>query len=258
MFELDQIYNMDCLEGMKMIPDGTVDAIICDLPYGVLHKNNPHAQWDRMIPFEPLWEQYKRVIKWNGAICLFGQGMFTAQLMMSQPKLWRYNLIWDKMRPTSFLNANRMPLRCHEDIVVFYRSLPVYHPQMKKCEPHQRNHTRGNMKKQLRNRCYGNFVATQTIISDEKYPSSIVSIKREHKVGEFYHPTQKPVELIQWLIRTYTDSGGVILDNCIGSGTTAIACMREHRHFIGFELNKEYFDKAVKRIEEEQQQLTIF
>ena len=125
MIELDKIYNEDCLIGMQRIPDGSIDAVICGLPYEVLHKNNPNAQWDRMIPLEPLWEQYRRVIKNNGIICLFCQGMFTAKLMMSQPKLWRYNLIWDKCRVTGFLNANRMPLRCHEDIAVFYKSLPV-------------------------------------------------------------------------------------------------------------------------------------
>lgn len=127
--EIDKIYNLDCLEGMREIPSGSVDMIITDLPYGVLHKDNPHAQWDRIIPFEPLWQQYERVIKDNGAILLFAQGMFTARLMMSNVGLWRYNLIWDKCRVTGFLNANRMPLRCHEDILVFYKQLPTYNPQ---------------------------------------------------------------------------------------------------------------------------------
>ena len=128
--ELDNIYNCDCLIGMRDIPDGSVDAIICDLPYEVLHKNNELVQWDRIIPFEPLWEQYLRVAKPNAAIVLFCQGMFTAQLMMSQPKLWKYNLIWEKGRATGFLNANRMPMRSHEDIAVFYRSQPTYNPQI--------------------------------------------------------------------------------------------------------------------------------
>lgn len=128
--ELDKIYNEDCLVGMREIPDKSIDAIICDLPYAVLNKSNPHAQWDNIIPFEPLWEQYERIIKDNGAIVLFAQGMFTAQLMMSNPKMWRYNLIWDKInRSTGFLNANRCPLRIHEDIVVFYKSQPTYNPQ---------------------------------------------------------------------------------------------------------------------------------
>ena len=258
MIELDTIYNEDCLEGMKRIPDGSIDCIICDLPYEVLHKNNPNAQWDRMIPMEPLWEQYLRIIKQNGAILLFGQGMFTAKLMMSQPKLWRYNLIWDKSLKSGFLNANRMPLRQHEDITVFYRELPTYNPQMTKCAPHQRNHSKGNMQKRTQNRCYGKFVDTPTIISDEKYPSSIITIPKEHINGKSYHPTEKPVDLLRYLILTYSNSGGVILDNCMGSGTTAIACIREKRHFIGFELNKEYYDIAQKRIKKELQQPTLF
>lgn len=261
MFELDMIYNEDCLEGMKRIPDGAVDAIICDLPYEVLHKNNPNAQWDRMIPMEPLWEQYKRVIKDNGAILLFCQGMFTAQLMMSQPKLWRYNLVWDKCRTTSFLNANRMPLRCHEDIAVFYKRLPIYNPQM---TAGKQNHPRGSEVHETNN-CYGAFKRGRAYDYDkqirkveptrpgEKFPVSIIRIKKEHETTVL-HPTQKPVELIRYLIRTYSETGGVILDNCMGSGTTAIAAMREKRHFVGFELNREYFDKAVERINRERQQ----
>lgn len=128
--EINKIYNEDCLIGMKAIPDKSIDAIICDLPYGVLNRQNKSAQWDNIIPIEPLWEQYERIIKDNGAIVLFAQGMFTAQLMMSNPKMWRYNLIWDKInRSTGFLNANRCPLRIHEDIVVFYKSQPTYNPQ---------------------------------------------------------------------------------------------------------------------------------
>ena len=139
--EIDKIYNEDCLVGMKDIPDKSIDCIICDLPYGVLNRKNKSAQWDNIIPFEPLWEQYERVIKDNGAIVLFAQGMFTAQLMMSNPKLWRYNLIWDKInRSTGFLNANRCPLRIHEDIVVFYKSQPTYNPQF---TFGQVNHKRG-------------------------------------------------------------------------------------------------------------------
>ena len=139
--EIDKIYNEDCLVGMKAIPDKGIDCIICDLPYGVLNRQNKSAQWDNIIPFELLWEQYERVIKDNGAIVLFAQGMFTAQLMMSNPKMWRYNLIWDKInRSTGFLNANRCPLRIHEDIVIFYKSQPTYNPQF---TFGQVNHKRG-------------------------------------------------------------------------------------------------------------------
>ena len=256
--EIDKIYNEDCLVGMRDIPDKSIDCIICDLPYGVLNRQNKSAQWDNIIPFEPLWEQYERVIKDNGAIVLFAQGMFTAQLMMSNPKMWRYNLIWDKVLVSGFLNAKKMPLRSHEDIFVFYKSLPTYNPQMEKCEPHKRNHSKGNMKSPQKNRCYGGYVETPTIISDEKFPKSIVSIAKEHKVGYFLHPTQKPVNLISWLIRTYTNEGDLVLDNCMGSGTTAIACIKEKRHFIGYEITNEYFDIAQERIKQEQSKLTLF
>lgn len=270
MIDLDKIYFEDCLEGMKRIPDMSIDAIICDLPYEVLHKNNPYAQWDRIIPFEPLWEQYLRITKQNAAIVLFCQGMFTAQLMMSQPKLWRYNLVWDKKRVTGFLNANRMPLRCHEDIAVFYNSLPTYNPQMEIGLP---SHPQGNGIHKDTNSCYGKHSnsprdyegrtyervkrVAQTNNEGEKFPRSIISIKKEHG-STVLHPTQKPVELLQYLIRTYSNEGDTILDNCMGSGTTAIAALRENRHFIGFENNAEYFEKASKRIELESQQLRLF
>ena len=255
--EINKLHYGNCMELMKEIPDKSVDCIICDLPYEVLNKSNVNAQWDRIIPFEPLWLQYERVIKDNGAIILFAQGVFTAKLMMSNPKLWRYNLVWDKIAKSGFLNSKRMPLRQHEDICVFFKKLPVYNPQMVKCEPHKRNHSKGHGKHQNKNTCYGNFVEVPTIISDEKYPTSIISIPKEHKNGCFFHPTQKPVELIRYLIRTYTNEGDLILDNCIGSGTTAVAAIREKRHFIGMELNKEYYDIACKRVNNELSNLTL-
>lgn len=247
MIELDKIYNEDCLVGMQRIPDKSIDAIICDLPYGVLNRNNKHAQWDQVIPFEPLWAQYERVIKDHGAIILFGQGMFTAQLMMSNPSLWRYNLTWDKQRTTNFLNVKKQPLRQVETISVFYREQPTYHPQMRSCLPHQRNHSRGRMLGDQTNRCYGDMNKATAFISDEKYPTDLISIPK--KVTHALHPTEKPVSLIEYLIRTYSDVGGQILDNCMGSGTTAVAAINTKRHFIGFEADKKYFDIASKRIE---------
>ena len=241
------LWQGDCLELMKDIPDGSVDMILCDLPYGVLNKSNQNAKWDSVIPFEDLWKEYLRIIKDNGAIVLFGSGMFTANLMISNSKLWRYNLVWKKGDRTSgFLNAKKMPLRNHEDICVFYKNLPVYNPQMEKCEPHKRNHSKGNMLNPQANNCYGNFVEVPTIISDEKYPKSVINIQPEHK--EFYHPTQKPVELFEWLIKTYTNEGEIVLDNCMGSGTTAIACINTNRNYIGFELSEEYCKIAEERI----------
>jgi site-specific DNA-methyltransferase (adenine-specific) len=251
--EIDNIYNMDCLEGMKQIPDGTIDAVICDLPYEVLNKGNECAQWDRLIPLEPLWEQYLRVCKHNAPIILFCQGMFTAQLLMSQPKLWRYNLVWKKGGMVSgFLNAEKMPLRNHEDIAIFYRKLPTYNPQKVKGVP---CHNKGGGNHKFTQQCYGKMHDTPTVITDEKYPISIIDYDRDK---DAWHPTQKPVDLLRYLVLTYTNEGDTVLDNCMGSGTTAIACIKERRHFIGFELSKEYFDKAVKRIKAEQAQLTLF
>lgn len=257
----------DCLEKMKDIPDASVNMILCDLPYGVLHKNNPHAQWDRIIPFDKLWEQYERIIKDNGAIVLFAQGMFTAKLMMSNPKLWRYNLIWDKQRVTGFLNANRMPMRCHEDICVFYKKLPTYNPQYEKGQP---NHSRGNGVHKHTNSCYGKYKedykgrtyesvprVESTVPADMKLPRSIISIKKEHE-STVFHPTQKAVALLEYLINTYTNEGDLVLDNTMGSGSTGVACVNTNRNFIGIELNDEYFAIADNRIKQAQQQLTLF
>lgn len=261
--EIDKIYFGDCLELMDGIGDKSVDCILCDLPYEVLHKNNPHAQWDRIIPFEPLWEQYERIIKDNGAIILFAQGMFTARLMTSNPKLWRYNLVWDKQRVTGFLNANRMPMRCHEDICVFYKSLPTYNPQYTKGEP---NHSRGNGTHKETNQCYGKHKGTvydhvarseSTVPDGMKLPRSIISIRKEHE-SSVVHPTQKPVDLMRYLISTYTNEGDLVLDNCVGSGTTAVAAIKEKRHFIGMEKNEEYFNIAQRRIKNELQNPTLF
>lgn len=254
----------DCLVQMKNIPDKSIDMILCDLPYEVLHKNNPHAQWDRKIPFDKLWEQYNRVIKDNGAIVLFAQGMFTAELMMSNPKMWRYNLVWDKCRVTGFLNANRMPMRCHEDICVFYKSLPTYNPQYTDGEP---NHSRGNGVHKDTNRCYGKFKADykgrtyesvprveSTVPEGKKLPRSIISIKKEHE-STVYHPTQKAVALLEYLIKTYSNEGETILDNTMGSGSTGVAAKLLNRNFIGIEMNEEYFKIAQQRISNTQPRL---
>ena len=248
--ELNKIYNEDCLIGMQRIDDKSIDCIICDLPYGVLNRKNKEAQWDTIIPFDKLWAQYERIIKDNGAIILFSQGIFTSQLILSNSKLWKYNLIWNKQRCTGFLNAKKMPLRCHEDICVFYKNLPTYNPQFTKGTP---NHSRGKGNHKNTNSCYGEYIQIKdekTVINDDKYPTSIISIPKEHNKIMF-HPTQKPVDLIRYLIKTYTNEGDLILDNCIGGGTTAISCIKEKRNFIGFELNKDYYDKSIKRIEDE-------
>ena len=208
MIELDRIYNQDCLVGMKDIPNKMVDCIICDLPYGVLNKGSEGGGWDSVIPFEPMWEQYERVIKDNGAIVLFAQGMFTAKLMMSNPKLWRYNLVWDKRRTTSFLNANRMPLRYHEDICVFYKSLPTYNPQMEDLNGREPNHPQGHGAHKETNRCYGKVNRINPTYEDKKHPRSIISIPAVHCSEGQFHPTQKPIDLMRYLIRTYSNMGG--------------------------------------------------
>lgn len=252
MIETDHIYNMECLEGMGRMADGSVDAVITDLPYGVLNRSNPAADWDRQIPFAPLWEQYRRITKPGSPIILFGQGLFSARLMLSQPRIWRYNLVWQKDRVTGHLNAKRMPLRQHEDIIVFYERQPVYHPQMTPCPPERRNHGRRKTDG-FTNRCYGDMELVPVRMADDKYPTSVISVPKEHKTGTFYHPTQKPVALVEYLIRTYTNEGDVVLDSCIGSGTTAVAAIRTGRHYIGFEIEKEYCEIAERRIREERE-----
>lgn len=243
-----QLIHSDCLVEMQNIPDNSVDCILCDLPYGQLNKSNKHAVWDVVIPFKPLWEQYKRIIKDNGAIALFGQGMFTAQLMISNPKMWRYNLIWQKGgRCSGFLNAKKQPLREHEDICIFYKKQPTYNPQMVKCQPHQRNHSRGKQDKIQTNRCYGNFGKAEDVITDLKYPRSILNFKRPHPQ---IHPTEKPVKLLEYLIKTYTNEEETVLDNCMGSGSCGVAAVNTGRKFIGIELDENYFNIAKQRIDE--------
>ena len=242
------IYLGDCLEVMKSIPDGSIDMVLTDLPYGVLNKGNEAAKWDSPIPMDPLWEQFLRVSKNNAAIVLFSQGMFTAKLMMSQPKLWRYNLIWDKCRASGFLSSKRMPLRRHEDICVFYRSLPTYNVQLEDLNGREASHPQGRGKHKETNRCYGNVQRLQSCgVEDKKFPGSILSFPRPHCTGN--HPTEKSVDLCRWLIRTYTNPGETVLDATVGSGTTIVAAALEGRNAIGIEMEKKYFDIAVKRIE---------
>ena len=221
MLEANHIYLGNCLDVMADIADGSVDAVVCDLPYGVLNRKNKAAQWDCMIPLEPLWAHYERIIKPRGAILLFAQGMFTARLMMSNPKMWRYNLVWDKVRGAGFLNAKRMPMRTHEDICVFYKQLPAYHPQMKAGEP---NHSRGSLKKGVTNNCYGSLRITETGTSRMKYPGSILSFPKERGKKGSLHPTQKPVNLLRYLIRTYSEQGGANSRQCDGQRQYMCGC----------------------------------
>lgn len=249
-----RLIHGECISEMGNIADKSVDMVLCDLPYGVLNKKNPNAKWDSAIHFNALWEQYERVIKDNGAIVLFASGMFAADLMQSNRKRWKYNLTWKKgNRPTGFLNAKKQPLRICEDICVFYKKQPTYNPQFtigEKC--HKRGGAGNAETKQGRNGCYGKFLQTEVVLTRKKYPLSLIDIPKEHP--QKFHPTQKPVALLEYLIKTYTNEGEVVLDNCMGSGSTGIAAINTGRRFIGIELDKKYYDIAKQRIDRAREQ----
>lgn len=251
-FEPPRLLHGDCLALLPSIPDGSADLIVCDLPFGCLNKASEGGKWDSQIPLEPLWREFLRVTKPNAAIILFAQGMFTAQLMMSQPKLWRYNLIWDKCRSSGFLNANRMPLRSHEDICVFYRELPTYNVQLEELNGREASHPQGMGKHKKTNRCYGAVERWKTAhvagVEGKKFPNSILRFPRPHCTGN--HPTEKSVNLCRWLIRSYSNPGDTVLDPTMGSGTTGVAAVLEDRSFVGIEREEKYFAVASRRIEE--------
>ena len=243
-----KIYQGDCLELMKNIKDKSIDCIICDLPYGVTSKN----KWDTIIPYEPLWKEYKRIIKDNGPIILFGQDKFTAKTMLSNEKMHRYNLIWNKVLTSGFLNAGRMPLREHEDIMIFYKKLPTYNPQFTEGKP---LHGMGEKFKKVKNNNnnYNDFNSCNNPSANregdtKKYPKSILTFPRPAS-SKMLHPTEKPVELLEYLIKTYSNENDVILDNCMGSGSTGVAALNTNRRFIGMELDENYFNIAKERLE---------
>ena len=231
----------DCLELMSQIPDGSVDAIICDLPYGTTA-----CKWDTIIPFEPLWAHYKRVIKPNGAIVLFGSQPFTSALVMSNVDMFKYQWVWDKVnRPTGHLNVKKQPMRQTEDVLVFYAAQCTYNPQMTQGTPY-----RATGSKKSDN--YGAQVTSTTICDDGmRYPRNLLAIAADERgtVGRI-HPTQKPVALLEYLIKTYTNEGYAVLDNCMGSGTCGTACLNTGRRFIGIEKDEAYFNIAKNRIME--------
>lgn len=221
---------------MQDIPDNSVDMILCDLPYGTT-KN----KWDNIIPFDELWSAYERVIKNNGVIVLFSDGLFTSKLTLSNTKLWRYNLVWDKQRGCDFLNANIKPLKSHEDICIFYKRKPVYNKQYWYSTPYKRTKN-GSLSNNYGNR---NEAWTESL-DGKRNPLSILSYARD---SSRLHPTQKPVALLEYLIKTYTNEGDTVLDNCMGSGSTGVACKNTNRNFIGIELDNNYFNIAKERIE---------
>lgn len=236
-----QMFNGDCLDILPNIPDYSVNLIICDLPFGITARN----KWDSVIPFAPLWKEYKRITKPNAAIILFGSGMFTSDLMQSNRKMWRYNLIWEKTQPTGHLNAKRMPLRNHEDICVFYQKPPTYNPQ--KTTGHERKVSKAEHKVNCKMTTdYGEHDFT-TYDSTERYPKSVWKFAKDSQKSAL-HPTQKPLELIEELIKTYSNEGDTVLDNCFGSNTTGVACVNTGRRYIGIEKDKEYFEIGKERM----------
>ena len=245
---INRLFEGDCLEYMKEIPDGSVDMILCDLPYGMTQN-----KWDSYIQLDKLWEQYNRIIKTNGAIVLTSNGVFTAKLILSQPNIYKYKWVWEKSKPTNFLNAKKQPLRKHEDVCVFYKKQPVYHPQMTKGEPYDK----GKRKNQ---QCgnYGDFESVHVASDGERYPTDIIYVKTAESEGPVLHPTQKPIELGRYMVRTYTNPGDIVLDNTFGSGSFLVAALMEGRNFIGIEKNEDvalfkreeidYIDVAKKRL----------
>jgi len=236
---INTVIHGDCLEVMKSIPDKSIDMILCDLPYG-----NTNCKWDTIIPFEPLWEQYKRIIKDNGAITLTASQPFTSALVMSNPKMFRCALVWNKKKNSNPLQAKISPLKIHEDILVFGIKAVNYYPQKE---------IRGKPRKKIypfktsNNSIIGEFSSKINTENNEYYPTSILEFSNANKIG-LLHPTQKPVALFEYLIKTYTNEGDLVLDNCAGSGTTGVACKNTNRNFILIEQDEKYCEVIKERV----------
>lgn len=273
--ELNKIYNEECLEGMKKIEDKSIDMILCDLPYEVTA-----LKWDKIIPLDELWEQYERVIKDNGAIVLTATQPFTSKLVMSNPKLFKYEWIWEKQKASNFMSAKYQPLKYHENVLVFGKGRVNYHPQKYKVleieEIMEMN--KKELMSLMKFKDYDRFgkvdrrktindsvVAKDDIVmkkgsinkrykdSEYRYPKSVLKINKE--INGLIHPTQKPVALFEYLINTYTNENETVLDNCMGSGTTAIAAINTNRNFIGFELDEDYYNASLDRIEKHKKEM---
>jgi len=237
------VFHGDCLEIMKSIPDRSIDMILCDLPYGTTA-----CKWDTIIPFDKLWEQYERIIKPNGAIVLTAGQPFTSYLLMSNPKLFKYEWIYQKEKGVNFITANKKPMFCHENVLVFYKNQPTYNPQKIQGQPYERKQkycekreTHPSISKSLDKKSDG-----------LRFPITIQRFKRDST--QKLHPTQKPVALFEYLIKTYTNEGDIVLDNCAGSGTTGIACINTNRNYILIEKEQKYFDIINERIDKHKQQ----
>ena len=238
-----QLHKGDCLELMKSIPDGSIDAIITDPPYGTTA-----CKWDSVIDFTLMWEQLNRIVKPNGAIVLFGSEPFSSALRMSNIKNYKYDWVWDKVKGTGFLNAKKQPMRNHEIVSVFYKKQCTYNPL--KTKGHNKKESfRG---KHLQTEVYGIMKNDYSYSSTERFPRSIQVFSTDTQNSSF-HPTQKPVELMEYLIKTYTNETETVLDFTMGSGSTGVACVNTNRNFIGIEMDENYFNIATKRIEEAQE-----
>jgi len=237
--------NADCFDVFPFIENKSIDAIICDLPYGTTA-----CKWDSILPFDKLWVQYERIVKDDGCIVLFGSNPFASALIMSNPKLFRYEFIWDKVIPTGFTMANYRPMMQHELVLVFSKGKMTYTP--KGC------YLKFNPQKTKRDKPIKGYAVASNFLNDvtfdkkervygEKNPTSIITFKKDKKRE---HPTQKPLELLEYLVKTYTNEGDMVLDNCMGSGTTNLACIKLNRKSIGIEKEKQYYDIAVRRASE--------
>lgn len=258
MLEIDKIYEGDCLELMPEIDDKSIDMILCDLPYGTTA-----CKWDRVIPFEPLWKEYKRLIKDHGAIVLTASQPFTSMLVMSNIEMFKYELVWEKTRPSGFVHSKNKPMKNHENICIFSLATTnhatltddrmIYNPQglikQLNTRPHRTSHKT--------NTCFSARPSHKTVVSEYiNYPVSIITCSNDNNFN--VHPTQKPIALFEYLIKTYTNEGDTVLDNCIGSGTTAIAALNTNRHFIGIEKEPKYVQIARQRITAIPKPLTAF
>jgi site-specific DNA-methyltransferase (adenine-specific)/modification methylase len=247
---VNRVIEGDCIEVMRHLPNDCIDMVLCDLPYGTTQN-----KWDCIVPLDELWAEYMRIVKPNGAIVLTSQGLFTAALIMSQPKLFKYKWVWEKSKPTNFLNAKKQPLRKHEDVCVFYNKQPAYNPQMTEGEPYDK----GVRKNQLSG-SYGDFKPVHVHSDGKRYPTDVVYFKTAESEGEVFHATQKPIELGRYFVRTYSNPGDIILDNTSGSGSFVVAAMMEGRNFVGIEKNADtelfkgekidYIKKTCERLQE--------
>lgn len=236
----------DCLELLTHVHDNSIDMVLADLPYGTTR-----CAWDEVIPFDAMWAQIERVIKPRTAVLLFAQAPFDKKLACSNLDMFRHEWIWEKSHATGFFNAKKMPLKAHENILVFYKKLPTYNPQ--KTSGHERKTA---TKKMIESECYGKEISVQEYDSTERYPRSVLKFSSDKQKSNL-HPTQKPIALLEYFLKTYSNEGDTVLDFCMGSGSTGVACKRQNRKFIGIEKNKQYFDIARERINQTAHQLQL-